>query len=82
MIAPVIIPASAPVSVIRFQNKESMMSGPNAAPKPAQAYATSPRTLASGFPAIQMARTETNRTIRRPTQTNSFCEAFLRKNAL
>ncbi len=35
--APTIMPASAPLRVIRFHSRENSTSGPKAAPKPAQA---------------------------------------------
>ena len=34
---PAIIPPTAPWIVIRFQNSDSIIAGPNAAPRPAQA---------------------------------------------
>ena len=35
--APVMMPASAPPRVMRLQNSDRMITGPKAAPKPAQA---------------------------------------------
>ena len=35
--APTMMPASAPLRVMPCQNTDKMMTGPNAAPKPAQA---------------------------------------------
>ena len=76
------MPYKAPLNVMRFQNNERMISGPNAAPKPAHAYATKPRTLDSGFEARAIARRAMSNTIKRPIQTNSFCDADFRINDL
>ena len=81
VIAPVIIPANAPLRVIRAQNTENTTIGPNAAPKPAQAWLTKSSTLLLGLIANKIAITETNSTIIRPTQTNSRCLALGRIKA-
>ena len=80
--APTIIPTIAPFKVMRFHSKDKIINGPKAAPKPAHAYATKPKTLLSGLLASAMANTAMANTIKRPTHTNSFCEAVLRKNDL
>ena len=80
--APTSIPANAPVPVIRRQNNDINTTGPNAAPKPAQAYETNPNTLLSGFWAMTMAIAETKSTMKRPIQTSSFCVAVGRINPL
>lgn len=44
VIPPITIPSSAQFRVIFFQKREKRMTGPNAAPKPAQEYETRPIT--------------------------------------
>lgn len=46
--APVIMPAMAPAEVSLRQNSDKMISGPNAAPKPAQAKPTRSRIVRPG----------------------------------
>ena len=50
---PSTIPASAPARVVRLTNSAANITGPNAAPNPAQAYDTSPNTDEFGSRAIQ-----------------------------
>jgi len=59
-----------------------MTSGPNAAPNPAQAFATSAMTPASGSSAKKNANTATAKTEMRLNQTKCRSEAFLLISAL
>ena len=56
------MPAIAPILVILFQNKEKSITGPNVAPKPAQAKETTVKMTLFSSKAII---TATNATIRR-----------------
>src|SRR5699024_5464941 len=79
--APEIIPASAPGQVILRQYSDSRMIGPNDAPKPAQAYSTSPSTdSAPNASTYAMAATST--TVARPTHSRVRSDAARCRNAL
>src|SRR5690606_29893388 len=67
---------------MRFQNRLRIITGPNAAPNPAHAFATKPRMVLLGFQASTMATSETNKTEIRPIVTNSLSLAFRRRKAL
>ena len=82
VIAPDSIPHNAAFELMLRLKRERITTGPNAAPKPAQAYETNPITFELGSCAITIAMTEMSNTIKRPTQTNSVLEAFLRKKPL
>src|SRR5690606_38823165 len=76
---PAIMPASAPMALSRRQNSDSRMIGPKAAPKPAQAKATSPRMLERGSTASRAATTATASTPTRPMRTCCVTERSLPK---
>src|SRR5699024_2983274 len=80
--APTIIPAIAPPRVIRCQQRDKTISGPKAAPKPAQAYPTKSSTDESGFIAIIAAISAMATVAIRPTVTSSLSVASLLKIAL
>ena len=80
--APVTRPATAPAPVIRSHVSERMISGPKAAPKPAQALETRPSTWLSGSLAMMIAAIATSATQMRPTLTLSRSDAWRRKNSL
>ena len=67
--APAIMPTSAPAAVRRRQNRASSTIGPKAAPKPAQANATSARIELSWSSASTPATTETTSTPMRPAHS-------------
>ena len=77
---PVIIPASAPHFVVRFQNRENSTTGPNAAPKPAQANDTIVNTESS-FHAQNTATTAMTTIVRREMIIDFFCDIFSPKTS-
>ena len=74
---PVTMPAKAPGKFVRFQNRANRITGPNAAPKPAQANETMSNTEESGFSASSAPITATTITVPRATHITSFSLAFL-----
>lgn len=52
MVPPEIMPASAPHRLLRFQNSAKSITGPKAAPNPAQAKETIPKMELSGLAAM------------------------------
>ena len=75
--APTTMPATAPSNVKRFQNRLSMMAGPNAAPNTPQALDT--RLMmepASGSAAMSSATTAMASTTMRPAQSISLSLAL------
>src|SRR5690554_3287961 len=78
--APTIRPAKAPAPLVRDHIRPRMISGPKAAPKPAQALLTSARTCEFGSEAITAATRPTATTHARPMFTHSLSEASLRRN--
>src|SRR5699024_9134361 len=71
-IAPEIILLTAPVRLIPFQYTLINTSGPNAAPKPAQALPTRFKIVSLGDHAMIIETIATKTTDIRPTKTNSF----------
>ena len=67
--APTTIPERAPMFVSFLQYRERIITGPNAAPKPAQANPTKSNTELSGFQARIAATIEMTRTEIRPAET-------------
>ena len=65
IIPPTIIPQTAPCSVVRFQKRLQSITGPNAAPKPAQANETILKMELSGFHARTIAIAATARIVSR-----------------
>ena len=74
------MPAIAPGSVVRFQNRAQITSGPKAAPKPAHANETMPNTELSGLRAIIIPRIAMPITVRRAASMLFFSD-ILRWNA-
>src|SRR5690625_5871211 len=70
--APMISPPTAPLPDIFLQVSDSRIMGPKAAPKPAQAWLTSPSTCESGSRAMTAATRPTSTTQMRLTVTVSF----------
>ena len=64
---PLTRPVSAPGRVVRFQNRQHSISGPNAPPKPAHAKLTIWNTLELGSCASRMATIEIPRIVARAT---------------
>ena len=76
---PVTIPATAPAWVVRFQNREKSMMGPNTAPKPAQAKETMVKmTLFSSMAMITPTTAISSRMIRLMVITCLSEASFLR----
>ena len=79
--APVTMPAMAPGRFVRFQKRPRRMTGPNAAPKPAQAKETSCITTLKKslvvFIAIATATIAIAATARREMRISSRFDAFL-----
>src|SRR5690554_1690879 len=78
--APTTIPAMAPAPLVRDHIRDSRISGPKAAPKPAQALLTRARTWEFGSEAMTAATRPTATTQARPTFTHSLSVASLRRN--
>src|SRR5690554_2301034 len=78
--APTTIPAMAPAPLVRDHIRDSRISGPKAAPKPAQALLTRARTCEFGSEAMTAATRPTATTQARPTFTHSLSVASLRRN--
>ncbi len=80
------MPEIAPARFTRRQNSASRMSGPNAAPKPAQAnetiFITTLKNSDCVFIAMQMATSATAPTATRETAISSRSDAFLRRTTL
>ena len=76
-IPPLIIPASAPYRVVRFQNSENSMTGPKAAPNPAHAKDTISKIELSGFHAIKMEIIAITTTVAREIIITVLSLAFL-----
>src|SRR5699024_10918238 len=78
--APATRPATAPAPDMRIHISDKTIMGPNAAPKPAQAWLTSSSTWEVGSRAMNAATRPTATTLMRPTRTHCFSVAFLFRN--
>ena len=72
---PTTIPAIAPFLVIVWLYSDNIMSGPNAAPNPAHAYATNIKTLEFLSVEIAHAMIAIAMTVNLPTHTSSLSVA-------
>ena len=73
------MPASAPCLLERLQNSAVSTTGPNAAPKPAHAKDTIPKTELFGSLAMKAAITEIAKTETLAACIAAFSEIFTRK---
>ena len=71
------IPAIAPGNVVRFQKREHIITGPNAAPNPAPANDTIPNTELFGSLAMTIQRIATTTTVRRAAIMLALLERFI-----
>ena len=67
--APVSMPAMAPDLVVRFQYRLKSVSGPNEAPRPAQAYETTLKMIESSLQATAMPKSRTQASVMRLTMS-------------
>ena len=81
MAPPAIIPARAPCRFIRFQNRARIITGPKAAPKPAQAKDTMRKTELLGFQARRMPTMAMPTTVSRAAVMEAFWLSFTRKKS-
>ena len=81
MAPPVIMPAMAPARLERFQNRERSMTGPNAAPKPAQAKETTRNTELSGFHASTRPTSAMPMTVSLATSSDFFSLSRMPRNS-
>ena len=81
MAPPATMPASAPCLLARFQKRARSITGPKAAPKPAQAKDTMPKTELSGSWAMKTAMMAMMTMVPRATSIFFLAESLTPKNS-